>query len=699
MRLKKESTGNSRPLTPVSNSDASTHALRLDEALVHIHLALCPVWALDNAPLGLASIASYLRGLGHTTSVYDFNFEMFGAARALYAWLAKAGAGFDTRAALVECALSNGAGRETQCWETISATQEADFTEWIEGVAKRLLKDSPDVIGFSTFWPNLPCTLAVCRALRECGRDVRIVFGGPECMNSLALMRQLLGNGFADAVVLGEGEVPLRKLLGTEDGIGQLCQNDYVPRVFSFEDFENIPMDELPVPNFSGLPLHRYTYKRIPLCTSRGCVGRCTFCRERMAWRPFQQRSVSSVIADLRQLVDTTGCRAFRFTDSLINGSHDWLVTFCERVADEELGVAWFANARVDRRMNEHFFKLAHKSGCQELMFGIESANQAVLRTLRKEITVEDASRVLGDCSRAGIQVHTYWMLGCPGEGLEEASQTLRFIAERVHDIDGAFIHRYDPIDWNESAVGDSRLWINLPLFSSVAVSIQQRVTGYPVETDTLNPALSAYRRKARLNHSTRKEAIVLLAVLERLMRRVEEAEWFIAHPHETFIAWCNLNQKKVLLLVPALSDHEFSFLRKLCQIRPQLVRVCLSAPATTETVKGLADLFDANNVSWELWRTPSQVGHQDEDTELPRCRDVCVALLFASPAELTNACRQTLASLQPDSVSPQQIWKLADSLTDRFMSVFCAQRCSSSDSCISEGRGMRPKAVSDGWY
>jgi len=70
---------------------------------------------------------------------------------------------------------------------------------------------------------------------------------------------------------------------------------------------------------------------------------------------------------------------------------------------------------------------------------GVESASQRVLDDIYdKGITVEGVRRALRMAKSRGIFVQGYFMLGAPGETLEEMRETIRFAASEPFD-DGLF--------------------------------------------------------------------------------------------------------------------------------------------------------------------------------------------------------------------------------------------------------------------
>ena len=74
------------------------------------------------------------------------------------------------------------------------------------------------------------------------------------------------------------------------------------------------------------------------------------------------------------------------------------------------------------------------RAGCAFLRFGLESGSQRVIYLMNKGIDVNDASRIITLCRNYNILVHTYIMVGYPGETKEDREQTEKFILnENTH--------------------------------------------------------------------------------------------------------------------------------------------------------------------------------------------------------------------------------------------------------------------------
>ena len=66
-------------------------------------------------------------------------------------------------------------------------------------------------------------------------------------------------------------------------------------------------------------------------------------------------------------------------------------------------------------------------AGCQTMFFGVESGSPRIQQKLNKGIDLKDVVKAFELCRQAGIQTVTSFMLGIPGETLDDMNETFNF--------------------------------------------------------------------------------------------------------------------------------------------------------------------------------------------------------------------------------------------------------------------------------
>ena len=72
-------------------------------------------------------------------------------------------------------------------------------------------------------------------------------------------------------------------------------------------------------------------------------------------------------------------------------------------------------------------FKAMSESGCYQVTLACESGVQRVLdNIINKRLKVDQIKPAIEN-AKAGLLVHTFWILGYPGETYEEMNETVNF--------------------------------------------------------------------------------------------------------------------------------------------------------------------------------------------------------------------------------------------------------------------------------
>ena len=205
------------------------------------------------------------------------------------------------------------------------------------------------------------------------------------------------------------------------------------------KEIENL--DTIPWPDYEGFQLEKmleYAPKKyVTMSTGRSCKFRCTFCFHTSGQR-YRQRSLNSFFEELDWLVNKYGIDNIYVTDELFADDFERLNEFCTRI--RKYNILWSIQLRVNI-VTKPLLQLLKDSGCIIISFGLESADNRILRSMRKGITVEMIENAL-QCSReVGIEAHGAFIFGDIEENEESVNNTLSWWREhRQYNISLALI-------------------------------------------------------------------------------------------------------------------------------------------------------------------------------------------------------------------------------------------------------------------
>jgi anaerobic magnesium-protoporphyrin IX monomethyl ester cyclase len=160
----------------------------------------------------------------------------------------------------------------------------------------------------------------------------------------------------------------------------------------------------------------------------RGCPYDCFFCGDDglAQWGPVRTRSVDSVMAELRQLVERYGAREIQFIETTSILDSAWMLELCDALRVADLGLVWSTHVRANLVTRELLEAMA-AAGCWNVLFGVETGSEQVLDDIRKGIRLQHAEDTVRWCRELGIESTASFMFGHPGETPEQAEQTIRF--------------------------------------------------------------------------------------------------------------------------------------------------------------------------------------------------------------------------------------------------------------------------------
>jgi anaerobic magnesium-protoporphyrin IX monomethyl ester cyclase len=331
-----------------------------------------------------------------------------------------------------------------------------------ETLVQRIADHDPDVVGVSATTPTFGSSLATAKLVKEKIPDAPVIIGGAHVS---AVPEQTMEYDCFDVGVIGEGDYSTLKLIEHigKNGLNNL--EDVQGIVFKHDDrfckTERMPfiknLDELPLPARHLLPpLHMYhpaptSYRRLPnahLFTSRGCAGaQCVFCDRGGFGFSVRFRSVESVFDEIEELINTYGARDLKIYDDTFTIDKKRVLRICEEFKRRRIDIPWCCLTRTNT-VNREMLKAMKDAGCWEILFGIESMDQAILSKLMKFTTVEQNIRAIKLCHEIGISVRANYIVGTPFDTMESMQRNL----EGAISLNTAFAHfnKFEPYPGTE---------------------------------------------------------------------------------------------------------------------------------------------------------------------------------------------------------------------------------------------------------
>jgi anaerobic magnesium-protoporphyrin IX monomethyl ester cyclase len=402
----------------------SKEASSLENKNGKILLVMMPAWNNDYAPYGLAHISAALKDAGHAVKSLDLNWKFWQYAKKH----------LKNPATFQDIAFWNEP-------EKYNIETQPHLNGIFETLKSEILSGEYSYVGFSLFDANLLASIEAFRFIRKLNPNIKIFAGGPGCTSrSPFYVERHLKNNLLDAAVFGEGEVSVVKLLekwknnASEEVLGTWIRE-------ASGSIQKAPVrpladiNTLPFPDFSDFPIYNYDFWMMPIYFSRGCVAKCSFCAETKYWVRFRILKTEKLIEMIKRTTEEYGISNFRFSDSLLNGSHKHLEKFVDSVAEQKVSMTFSGFCRLESDLNAGLLEKMARAGCQSISFGLESASQTVTDLMNKEVDVRNYERIIKDTAAAGIRVTCCVMIGFPGERWRDFFQTAKTLVKLRSDI------------------------------------------------------------------------------------------------------------------------------------------------------------------------------------------------------------------------------------------------------------------------
>ena len=308
----------------------------------------------------------------------------------------------------------------------------------LQDVVDHIAGIDTDLIGIGGLIPYFSAIIRLVRMIKAVRSDIPIVLGGPMVTY---MPEQVLKKTGTDFCIAGEGEIALLKLVNC---LESRHDYSYIPGLVFQRDGqiinngmgESMPFEDIPMPNWADSSMEFYMYsdwwlpkwsrvkpKRVfTWMFSRGCPMKCNFCASGCEAR---YKTVNQSMAELRNIVDRFDPDYMMFVDNFLTLNKKYTSEFCEALITNGVRFKFSATGRVNV-VDRQLLALMKKAGCQVIFYGLECANNDILRFMKKGITVEQTLKAIEMTKEAGIYPMVSIMFGQPGESFDDFFNSLQ---------------------------------------------------------------------------------------------------------------------------------------------------------------------------------------------------------------------------------------------------------------------------------
>ena len=302
-----------------------------------------------------------------------------------------------------------------------------------------ILKDAiqesdPIVVGVSNCYTidYFNC-IKIVKMCKQINPYIITVMGGPHvtfCDKESMQIPEL------DVVVRGEGEWVMLELLRAVEvkrdlenipGItikknGEIQQNPLAPQG---------NLDEIPPVDFGLLPKDFVQKSSIHTIVNRGCGYNCKYCAEKRFWGPPRSYPNEKIISEMKTLEKDYQTQVLGLHESMADLRSERFFDLCNCIQKNQIKLTnWFyVTTRIDTVTDESI-ECMLKTNIRMLAVGIENFSPKVLQMMNKRQNFDTVLRGCEKSKKNQIWVHTYWIIGHPGDDPHEAEYTYNTFKE-----------------------------------------------------------------------------------------------------------------------------------------------------------------------------------------------------------------------------------------------------------------------------
>jgi len=375
----------------------------------------------------------------------------------------------------------------------------------------------------------------------------------------------------ADYGMIGEGEITINELAyALEHGQdpskveGVVVKNyDYSQSQYLLRP-EIMHLDTLPFPDYDGFEYYMLMRdglyssigvetKTAVIATGRSCPFNCTFCFH-SSGKKYRKRSIENVLEEIDWIRKCYDIQYLVFVDELFASDMQYLKELVSQIKTRN--IKYWVQTRVDM-VSKETLELLKDSGCFSVAFGVESADNRILKSMQKKITVEQIECAFDWAHEVGLTATGNIILGDPEETEETIKTSLKWwkdhldyninlwwiltfpgshlyhvACERGLIPDHAKYLRENNMQLNVSKLSDKEYWEMVDKVELYQVLVSD---GYPLDFDNVQSAIQMI--SIRLNDllECHKIAVWPATVSNISMLRHISPE-FVAHENVVFV-------------------------------------------------------------------------------------------------------------------------------------------------------------------
>ncbi|MBR4892767.1 MAG: DUF4080 domain-containing protein [Clostridia bacterium] len=273
---------------------------------------------------------------------------------------------------------------------------------------KNILKDNPQVIGFSTYIWNVELVKKLTFDIKKINENIKIFLGGPEVSYNKNVFLEI---PHIDFIIRGEGEIPVLKLLEGKDNIDGVSKSDSEYSFSEMEDMANIPFC------YEG-ELESLKNRAVYYETSRGCPFKCAFCISSLT-KGVRTLPLDRVFKEI-DLFSDMKIKRVKLVDRTFNFDKERAKKIIGYILSKKRETCFHFEIGADL-LDKELMDIIKNADYNTIQFeaGIQSTNEETLRLCDRATDMEKLKNNLLYLKDSKVRIHLDLIAGLPNEDYE----------------------------------------------------------------------------------------------------------------------------------------------------------------------------------------------------------------------------------------------------------------------------------------
>ncbi|ACJ34798.1 B12-binding domain-containing radical SAM protein [Anoxybacillus flavithermus] len=292
---------------------------------------------------------------------------------------------------------------------------------------------NPDLVGASHYIWNDKIMMDLLPKLKEeLNENVYVIVGGPHADVTDERLKGMIINKLVDALVIGEGEIPLFHIIkciatGRDispiDGLFYKKDNEIIPfkpQTISRGNLNYLPNPYKQLPELVELSLKAGSFQYE---TSRGCPFSCTFCDQ--GHKAYRSLTMERIKEDL-EFFAKIKVKHIDFLDGTFNLNPKRTIELLNYLIN--LNTDWSFHAEIKpENLTVDEINLMAKAKFQTVELGLQSIHPQTLKYIKRRNRFSVIEKNINHLLEVGISIVINTIIGLPGESLKDWYESLDY--------------------------------------------------------------------------------------------------------------------------------------------------------------------------------------------------------------------------------------------------------------------------------